>query len=302
MNHVTTGAMAIRVTLAMALLLALSGLSKQPAAIAQQVTYSGSVQLASGSYIFTERTTSVYFFNGLQVSTDKLSASFSVPLIYQNSPWITYGITGGLPSGGTENGTVNVWRKGRGKGQGAGGTNTDAAIDDPVVVPDTTSYADFGIGDPSIHASYELVEDAGRLPSISISGNLKLPIADVDQGFGTGAADFGGGVMISKSLGRTFLFADVMYWWLGDLSELDLNNPVSYSLSIGHTTLSGKVGWMVAFAGFTTIIPDVDPPMQASVGVSYFVNQNVGLSTSFAAGLSESAADYAISAGWTLKL
>ncbi len=301
MNHVTTGAMAIRVTLAMALL-ALLGLSKPPAAIAQQVTYSGSVQLSSGSYIFTERTTSFYVFNGLQVSTDKFRAGFTVPLIYQNSPWVTYGITGGLPSGGTENGAVNAWRSGRGKGQGTGSSNEDDTIEDPIVLVDTTAYADFGMGDPSIQASFELVEEADGLPSISISANVKLPIADVDQGFGTGAADYGGGVTISKRMGRTFLFTDLMYWWLGDLPELDLSNPISYSISIGRTTSNGKVGWMVAFAGFTTIIPEVDPPLQTSVGLSYFINQNVGISASLSKGLSESAADYAVSAGWSLKL
>lgn len=83
---------------------------------AQQVTYSGSMQYATGSYIFTERTGSLYIMNGLSISGDRGSVSFTVPYVIQNSPWISYTHGGGIPTGGSrhgqvgrdENGTISI--------------------------------------------------------------------------------------------------------------------------------------------------------------------------------------------------
>lgn len=268
-------------------------LATVPAVVGQQVTYRGSVQASSGDYIFTERTSSVYFFNGLSLSTERFQANVTVPLIYQNSPWISYGVLGGLPSGGTEQGTVNNWRKGKGKG---------SASVDRVALPDTTTYNDVGLGDPSFHAAVKIVNEKGWIPELRISGDFKLSLADVDRGFGTGASDFGGGLSLSKSFGTTFLFVDVMQWRLGDLSELELNDPVSYSVALGHSMKQGKLGLMAALAGYSEVIPDVDPPLQISFGISYWLKPGRGVNASIGAGLSESSSDFSVSLGWSIAL
>lgn len=266
-------------------------------ALGQQVTYTGSFQAASGDYIFTERTSSVYFFNSLNVSTERFRAGVSIPLIYQSSPWISYSVVGGLPSGGTEQGTVNAWRKGKGQGDGQGSNRVNT-----VLMPDTTTYDQLGLGDPSLQAALEVVKENGLIPAVRVRGDVKLPLADVDRGFGTGAWDFGSGLSLSKSLGTTFLFVDVMQWWLGDLSELELKDPVSYSVALGHSMKQGKLGLMAALAGYSEVIMDVDPPLQVSIGASYWLKPGRGVSASVAAGLSESSPDYSISFGWSIIL
>lgn len=259
---------------------------------AQEVFYTGSMQYATGDYIFADRTHSGYLFNGLSVSANRFSADLSVPLIVQSSPWISYTGAGGLPSGGTQQG--NVRRKGMG-GQGPGG---------PIVLVDTTTYSEVGFGDPLAHLGVVLLHDQGARPGVRATVGIKVPLADVERGFGTGGWDVGGGVSISKALGRQFVFLDLAYWSLGDMEDLALRDPVSYSLAVGRFSRSRRVGVLASLSGYTEIIAGVDPPIQAGLGLSYFLDAEAGhaLSGSASLGLTESTTDFSVSFGWRVGL
>src|SRR6056297_2484201 len=69
---------------------------------AQELSYSGNAQFATGSYFFTEKTESFSISNGLNLSAGKVRISFSVPFITQNSPWVSYGAAGYIPTGGPD--------------------------------------------------------------------------------------------------------------------------------------------------------------------------------------------------------
>ena len=266
----------------------------------QTVNYTGSVQYATGSYIFAERTHSVYLANGLTLSHGRVQASVSVPIIYQSSPWVSYSVIGGVPSGGPQQGAV-----GRGSGpqddMGAGRRRSDR---DTVVLPDTATYADVGIGDPSLRADLTLRRGLNGGPSIRLAGSVKAPIADVDRGFGIGAWDGGLGAALSQRFRTWFLFGEAMYWWMGAMQEVRLQNSVAYSLSLGRSLSNGRVGLLASLSGCAdALVEDVDPPLQAGLGLSIsFDDGRYGLSASSTFGLTESTPDAALAIGWQVAL
>ncbi len=265
---------------------ALATLAARP--LAGQVDYIGSVQFASGDYIFSERTNSALLFNGISASAGALGLTLSLPLILQSTPWITYGGLTAIPSGGTEHSELGRQMEGR--------------HHEAVTLVDTTTYQEFGIGDPLAHADFRLWKEGAVLPSLRITADVKAPIADVDRGFGTGAWDYSAGLSLAKSLGRTMLFTDLAYWVLGDLPDLELKDPLAYSFGFGHALPGGRVGLLASVFGYTRILEGVDPPAQVSLGLSYLLGSGRSLIGSAAFGLSESSPDVSFSFGWRFRL
>lgn len=278
----------------------------------QQVYYQGSAQFATGKYLFSESTDSFYLLNGLSLSDPDYNLSFSVPLISQNSPWISYSAIGVTPTGGKQNGEVNN-KKGGGGGKGGNGsgmmsiTSTgtsggNAVVSEEIALEDTVSYTKTGFGDPTISGGITLLPQETGQPGIKLNGSVKIPLADFENGYGTGEWDFGAGLSVSTRLSDWFLMADAMYWWLGDLPELDLKNPVSYSLGIGYPLVYQKVALMASYYGYTRIIAGVEPPRTAGLSMSYWFSGGHSLSLSGNVGLSDVSPDYSLSLGWSIKL
>ena len=266
----------------------------------QTVNYTGSVQYATGSYIFAERTHSVYVANGLTLSHERIQASVSLPVIYQSSPWVSYSVIGGVPSGGPQQDAV-----GRGPGPDDDmGSGRSRNARDRIALPDTATYADVGIGDPSVRADLTLRRGLDGGPSLRLAGSLKAPIADVDRGFGTGAWDGGLGAALTQRIRSWFLFGEAMYWWMGDMDDVALQNSVAYGVSLGRSFRGGRVGMLASLSGYTaSIVEDVDPPLQAGIGLSYsFGDGRYGLNVSTTLGLTESTPDASFALGWQIAL
>ena len=249
---------------------------------AAELSYTGSLQFATGNYIFTERSTGLYLFNGVTVQRSPVRLSASIPVIFQNNPWITYTGSGLLPSGGTR----DIGEDTRGRTR----------------LPDTTDYVDLGLGDMFIRGDLELLETAGARPGLQLSGSVKVPVADVETGFGTGEWDFGAGLSTSMSAGGFLLMADAMYWFLGDMPGLVLEDALSYGASMGRIFSGGRYGLIASFLGYTQTIEDVDPPLQLSLGFTYLDSAGRSFNGTCSAGLSESAPDIGISFGWQMPL
>lgn len=249
---------------------------------ATEISYNGSLQFATGHYIFTERSTGLYLFNGIAVRRSPVRLSASIPVIFQNNPWITYTGSGLLPSGGTQHTEVDT----RGR----------------IRLPDTTDYVDMGLGDMFLRGDLELLETKGPRPGLQISGSVKVPVADVDTGFGTGEWDYGIGVSTSAAMGGYLFMADAMYWFLGDIPGLVLEDALSYAISMGRPFSGGRTGLIVSFLGYTRTIEDVDPPMQISLGFTYLAGSGSSFNGNVSAGLTESAPDVGVSFGWQVPL
>lgn len=249
------------------------------------VSYTGSLQMARGMYVFTLPTSGYFFFNGLTYSSKNFTLAATIPLIYQTTPYVSYTGVGVLPSGGTESSAVN---------QRQGG--------EPVLIPEVIEYKQYGLGDPVIMAGLMLVQEGRAMPAVRLSGQIKVPLANVSQGFGTGEWDYSAGVGLSKRIGRSFLFADVNYWILGDLPELELQSAWSYAVSFGHAFSGGKYAFMASYYGITEVIAGVAPPASLGLGLSVRVGRGSSLMLNAAFGTSEASPDLSLSLGWSIGL
>lgn len=293
---------------------------------AQEISYHGNVQYATGTYFFQQRTESFSITNGFNVKTRYFSVSFSIPFIYQNSPWISYGAEGMIPTGGPQHNALfdsTGNRPGSGKGGGgsggsgsggSGGSGTggkqaraiqmqsSASGNEVISIPDTSSFNRYSFGDPSLYANIPLYKSPSGTTLLQLHTSIKFPIASPASGFGTGEWDYGLGLSVSQRVDKFFAFANVMKWWFGDMPGLELKDPIAYNLGIGASPGDGK--WMinVFFNGYTDIIQGYDPPMTVGGGIGYPVSPKVLLNGLVAFGLSESSADVTFGVGWIVNL
>lgn len=268
-------------------------------AYGQDIRYNGSVQYATGSYYFTEQTSSLYFNNGIGFSSEKITAYVSIPLITQNTPWISYTSAGGigaLPTGGPSSNLV-----GHSPNNSQGNRMGRRKIDPGST--DTVNFAETNFGDPSLSTSLKLWDSGFGQTSISGNVGVKLPLADPNSGFGTGGWDVGAGLSWSQRVSDHYLFIlNGMYWKLGDMDELDFNNILTYSAAIGRSFKGGNLMTTASLFGSTEIIEGIDPPVSLGAGLSYQLSPQWGLNTNVLFGLTESASDFSIGLGWSVKL
>lgn len=267
-------------------------------AYAQKVSYSGGVQLSSGSYYFEESTQSFYLFNGLSIQSNHFSISFQVPFVVQSSPWISFSTIGGLPTGGTEHGVVERSGKGGGSGPGSG----QGSHREPIILADTTQYTRASFSDPSISSGYRFYRSSNGRTSFYLNGQVKVPIADPAGGYGTGSWDTGLGLSASRGLQSMWIIsADLMHWWLGDLDDMKLNNALAYSVSAGKMLNNRK--WLLSSSvnGLTKLIDDFDPPVNMNFGVGLMPKDDLLFNTSLSFGLTKSSPDITVGLGWLIN-
>lgn len=280
---------------------------------AQGVSYSGSMQYATGSYFFDESTQSFSLVNGFGWSGNNLTINVNVPFIIQNSPWISYGPSGYIPTGGPQNKVVgDSSRKGSGRGmnrmmgsiEGVSPSSSQMGSKDGprISLPDTVSYTESSFGDPSLYANLKLYSSFSGDTRIQLNTGLKFPFADPTSGFSTGEWDFGAGLSASQRVNKYFFVADLMKWWFGDLPDLELKDPITYSFGVGRSLAAGT--WLVnaSFNGYTEIIENYDPPMTLGFGIGYFASGRVSLNSTLSFGLTQSSSDFSIGFGWNVKL
>lgn len=259
---------------------------------AQEVAYTGALQFATGSYVFQQRTNSLAILSGLDWTTSRLRLWANIPIIVQNTPWVSFTGTGMVPSGGTESTMMGGHNSGGGMMRRGG-----------MMMPDSGAYVAAGFGDPTAGLSAEAFEESDWRPSLRVILGVKSPLATPAHGFGTGSWDYGGGLSASKRVSRTFVFADVAYWVMGDLPDLELDNVVAYSGALGRPfTADGRVAGLVSFSGLTRLVPSLPSPRQLGIGVSYQPGsrRSIGATASF--GLSDGAPDLMLAASWRMRL
>jgi hypothetical protein len=254
-----------------------------PPAAAGTFSYTGSLQMTRGDYFFTQTTSGLFFFNGFSFVSRRFSLTASIPLIFQNTPYVSYTGIGVLPSGGTESSAVSQ-RQGR----------------EPVILPEVVDVRQLGLGDPLFMAGLTVVEESPSLPAIQLSGLAKVPLADVEKGFGTGEWDWSAGLSVSKRFGRLFLFADLNYWIMGDLPDLELRNAWAFGISIGHSFGDGRLAVLASYAGCSEVVDGVEPPSSLGLGLSIKLGRLTSLMLQSAFGLSESTPDLSLSLGWSI--
>ncbi len=259
---------------------------------AQQLAYGGSLQFASGRYIFQQPTRTVVLFNGLTATVGRFRANVTAPLLAQSTPWVSFGAGGMVPSGGAHQAMVGQ-RAGFGMGMHEGA----------VSLPDSGVSTHMGLGDPLLSLDVEIARASGAPPAVRLTAAAKPPLAGVERGFGTGAWDYGVGAGLARTGGAGFVFLDLAYWVLGDLTDLELENALAYSLAVGRPlTGDGRFAGLAGISGSTRIIAGVALPVQLTAGVSYRMRRGRSLGATAALGLSDAVPDLALGLTWRIAL
>jgi hypothetical protein len=271
--------------------------------VAAQIVYAGSLRMATGTYLFTERTTGVVLLSAVEFGTGPVRASVSVPVISQSTTWISY-LAVPVPSGGNQSAGVGEQiRRGAaaaGKGPGTVSAGTSGPSATLVSLPVEAAAGRTGVGDVIVRASYRATPDDAST-AVRVHGAFKPALASVEDGFGTGASDSGVGVTVAHLAGRHQIAVATEFWHLGDMPGLPLNNTLAYR--VGYDGFSGSSHWSAsgAFSGWTTILDGVDPPMDISVGVTrHFSTTKRSVGATAAFGLTSSSPDVTVSLEWRL--
>lgn len=292
---------------------ALAGAALAAPAAAQELEYTGALQGATGDYLFTQRTTSLALLNGLAYTFGRLRVAATLPVVYQNSSAVTY--IGGIPvpTGGPDAGAVRQREPGRrvpmgpgrrgSAGPGATPRAVVAAAEEPaaLTVTEPGSYH-VEIGDPVLQLGVELAGGFGLVRTFSIHTLVKVPVAGIESGVGTGEWDYGAGIALGLGEGRTFVLADASYWVVGDLPDLRLRNTLTYSVSVGRSLGVGRWSVLGSVTGATSIVDRADAPLAVGVGVGYAPERSYGLVGGVSAGLSETSPDLSSYLGWRFVL
>lgn len=96
------------------------------------------------------------------------------------------------------------------------------------ILPKMGPYAK-GIGDLEITLFYQIVSEKRVLPSISISGEIKIPTAH-NTLIGTGKTDYTPFIIISKTTGKLYTSINLSYTFLGKPSGVVANNLFNYAI------------------------------------------------------------------------
>ncbi len=274
-----------------------------PSARAQTLDYEGGMSVSSGNYIFTERTTSWAFTNGLALGAGPFTLRMSLPLYSQNTTLVAGTGSGPVPTGGSASGIVADSAAARGQHQGGMGQDatspsmlfTRGTVDVPTTA--ATGY-EFSVGDPLASVSVAVL--AGSPVSLTLGAGVKVPVSDTSS-FGTGEWDYGGSVSLAYRMSyASSLGLDLGYWHLGDLPTLELDDPVMGSLSFAYLAPSGW-GGLVSVSGSTSAISEFTGPVSAGATLTRVTTRGtLGLYAGI--GLTESAPDVTLGLLWRVGL
>jgi len=262
---------------------------------AAQVAYTGSLTYSTGSYVFVDRTHSLWLSNGLGVRSGRVDFSASLPVVMQNSGIVTFVAGQPLPTGGEQSGAVS--RRGRGTRIGSGPQSI--TTDSTVVFRD---HYEVEVGDPLATGSVEVYSGFGVLRSLAVQVGAKAPLRSLESGVGTGEWDVGGGASVVVGSGRALVLGDLSYWSFGDLPELELKGSLLYSVGVSTSVMDARASVLLSLSGATSIMDAVEAPL--SVGLAFLHARGDGRSVSLGAsvGLSEASPDVTAWVGWGLGL
>jgi cobalt/nickel transport protein len=154
-----------------------------------------------------------------------------------------------------------------------------------------------GFGDTELKLKYRPVDEKGWIPSLAVSGILKIPTASDSKGLGSGQTDFGINAIATKKFGERWLFhLNLGYTFIG---EDGVDNEMNYSLG-AQFIFTDK--W--AFVGEVGRINNLngrhgDDPFSGLFGTYYSINENLILDAGVEIGMNKAAPDFRATAGFT---
>jgi hypothetical protein len=190
---------------------------------------------------------------------------------------------------------------------GSGGTRTGTAPDgtrpsvtDPIAAAETAApvAGACGMGDIVLRGRYYLVDERAWLPTIAIRAHVKTPTASAERGLGTGRADEGIGIEISRRIaGGLTVMLDGGYTAIGDPPDVDFDNTWWYDVGLGYDIARDAVNVSVFFDEFSSVVPGLATARDVLTVVTLRSGGGWRVQMSVQAGLSPTAPDRAFSVG-----
>lgn len=253
-----------------------------PSVAAQGVAYEGGVSLATGSYIFTTRTTGMTIATGIAYTVGRVTLRAGLPVFVQNTSLLAGSGAGMMPSGGGSGANA-----GSGGMMGGGGGGTAMA------------HYRAAAGAPTVQLGWRVVNRAGT--TVTLSAATKIPATDTTA-YGTGKWDLGGWLSLThRPSGRTFGGLDVAYWHLGDLPQLDFRDPILGTATVGRLFPTAWAGTLFVTGG-TAALRGYEPPVSVGAGVTHLGRPSLLWGFTVAVGLTETAPEFSIGASWRVGL
>lgn len=149
-----------------------------------------------------------------------------------------------------------------------------------------------GLGDVILRASYAIVEQTRNAPLIDLTGKIKVPTADEDEGLGTGEFDYTAQVDISKTLGKVTPYGTFGYQLLGQPGGVvNLNDVFLLSLGASYAlSKSFSMGLTYDYREATTA--NAEAKSEVSPYAVFKMGKNVSLNVYGIYGLADGSPDY----------
>jgi hypothetical protein len=128
---------------------------------------------------------------------------------------------------------------------------------------------------------------------------VKVPVASVSSGVGTGAWDLGVGASSVMALGETLILLGASFWIPGDSPDFALQEYVDFSLGAGRL-LGRRWSVLSSLNLATAVIETIDSPASAGLSFGFRASSGRSLNGGFSIGLSEASPDVAVFLGWSL--
>lgn len=160
-----------------------------------------------------------------------------------------------------------------------------------------TSSTDCGIGDLVFRGRYYLVDEHGPVPTVAVTGRVKIPTADADRGLGTGRFDESFGVEMSKTLiGKWIGFVDFGYTFIGDPQDVNLRNQWYYDFGAGYN-VTNKLLLSMYYEEYRALVEGLSNPRDLLFALNYKATSALRFNASILVGLSSGAPDYGLTGG-----
>jgi hypothetical protein len=133
---------------------------------------------------------------------------------------------------------------------GSGRPGTDAAA---VAAPPSTAC---GTGDIIARGRYYLVDERGWLPTIAVRAHVKAPTASAARGLGTGKADEGVGLEVTRTIVPGLIaLVDAGYTVIGKPADSYYQNNWWYDVGVARDFAGGALNLSLFFEEYRAIVP-----------------------------------------------
>ena len=169
-----------------------------------------------------------------------------------------------------------------------GGNNHQDPITEIIEIEETI-YPDpeYGIGDIYLYGNAKLLGKTHKFSGVFLNSQIKIPIANIEKGLGTGEYDYGLNLLLKKSLKSFNLFSDIGFLVIGDSEDFTYNDPLTWGAGIGKSFRNGRYSTSVYYQQYSKIFDAYEPPRQISLGINYRLNKGIILSLAGIKGFSE---------------